>query len=303
MTGNEDNIAQQELIGVLHNAVQYVTSEAPLLAQYELVHKGVFHNLWPTSDTKAFNEHVDRVVEHLGGPPRFYVLKVDDEPPPADTYPEAAMGEVVDMFWLARKSVMRAHMFKTGSTLLAESPALMGLFEDDTELTSAVTKHAESAFWEHAEAAYIRLYSYWDRVGQVLDFAFFNIRKFDHNGFDSVMKRIHANVRPMNNQMEASEGWTRLRAFQTSAKEDGLKWLLERRNLIVHSLHLHPVLDKDENMFKAQFNHLEDAHRERLRPRDPEEEVTLLLRQLRRASDLFKDFLAVAEFAPSRKCR
>jgi hypothetical protein len=54
---------------------------------------------------------------------------------------------------------------------------------ESPEAAAQLIKQAQGAFWEHAEAAYIRLYSFWDRVGQVLDFAFFNIRKFDQNGF------------------------------------------------------------------------------------------------------------------------
>ena len=49
------------------------------------------------------------------------------------------------------------------------------------------------------------------------------------------------------------------------------------------------------------FLSLDVAHREKLRPREPAEEVGLLVGQLDRASALFSDFLSVAEFAPSRK--
>ncbi len=135
----------------------------------------------------------------------------------------------------------------------------------------------------------------------MLDFAFFNIRKFDQNGFTAVMDRIHSNAVPMDNRLKNSGSWKRLRSFQSSEKEDGLKWLLQRRNLVVHSLHLHPVQTDEEGVFKSQFNHLDAAHREKLRPRDPAEEVALLMGQLDRAVALFSAFLTVVEFAPSRK--
>jgi hypothetical protein len=83
-----------------------------------------------------------------------------------------------------------------GSSLLAEQPSAMGL-PDNPDAAALFIKQARSAFWEHAGAAYIRLYSFWDRVGQVLDFAFFNIRKFDQNGFTAVMDRVHSNVVPI----------------------------------------------------------------------------------------------------------
>lgn len=243
---------------------------------------------------------MNKVAEHLGGPPQFYLLPNDEKWPAADGYPDAALHEATDVFHRARKSVLRAHMFMTGSALLADRPDIMNL-PQDPEVHAILIRQAQEAFWEHAEAAYIRLYSFWDRLGQVLDFAFFNIRKFDQNGFYSVMDRVAANMVPMNTQLKASDGWKRLRAFQTSEREDGLKWLLLRRNLIIHSLHLHPVRDNDEGMFNSQFNHLGAAHREKLRPRDPVGEVKLLLSQLERAGALFVDFLDLLEHSPRRK--
>ena len=221
------------------------------------------------------------------------------EPPPADNYPEAAMREVFAVFSRARKSVARAHMFMAGSSLLAEQPNMMELPENP-DAAALFIKEAQGAFWEHAEAAYIRLYSFWDRVGQVLDFAFFNIRKFDQNGFTAVLDRIHSNVVPMDERLKNNGSWKRLRSFQNSEKEDGLKWLLQRRNLVVHSLHLHPI-ETEEGVFKSQFNHLDAAHRDKLRPRDPPEEVALLMGQLNGAGALFSAFLTLVELAPSRK--
>jgi hypothetical protein len=115
------------------------------------------------------------------------------------------------------------------------------------------------------------------------------------------MDRIHSNAVPMDNRLKDNGCWKRLRSFQTSEKEDGLKWLLQRRNLVVHSLHLHPVQADEEGVFKSQFNHLDAAHRDKLRPKEPAEEVALLMGQLDAAGALFSDFLTVVELAPSRK--
>jgi hypothetical protein len=297
---NEDESQQEGLATVLGNAVSYVTNEALVLAQYELFQEDNFAKLWSESDNSSFSRRMNKVAEHLGGPPDFYLLSEDEEPPAADRYPDAALHEALDVFHRARKSVLRAHMFMTGSSLLADQPGIMNLPEDPAAAAMFIGQ-AREAFWEHAEAAYIRLYSFWDRLGQVLDFAFFNIRKFDQNGFYAVMERVAANVAPMNALLKKSDDWQRLRAFQTSEKEDGLKWLLLRRNLIVHSLHLHPVQGNEEGMFKSQFNHLDAAHREKLRPRDPAGEVELLLGQLDRAGALFDNFLTLLERSPNRK--
>lgn len=115
------------------------------------------------------------------------------------------------------------------------------------------------------------------------------------------MDRVHVNAVPMDARLKASGSWKRLRTFQISEKEDGLKWLLQRRNLIVHSLHLHPVQPEQEDVFKSQFNHLDVAHREKLRPRAPREEVALLMQQTEKAAQLFNDFLTIAESTPSRR--
>jgi hypothetical protein len=291
---------QERLATVLGNAVSFVTNEALMLAQYEVVQKGKFASLWPDQDSGDFEKRMNRVVEHLGGPPEVYLLLTHEEPPPADNYPEAAMREVFAVFSRAHTSVLRAHLFEAGCSLLAEQPNLLDL-PKSPDAAAQLIKQAQGAFWEHAEAAYIRLYSFWDRVGQVLDFAFFNIRKFDQNGFNAVMDRIHSNAVPMDNRLKNSGSWKLLRSFQISEKEDGLKWLLQRRNLVVHSLHLHPVQTDEEGVFKSQFNHLDAAHREKLRPRDPPEEVALLIGQLDRAAALFDAFLTVVELTPSRK--
>jgi len=300
VNGEHENTEQDRFLKVLGNAVSFVTNEALVLAQYEAVQEGKFAKLWRADDNGEFDKQVTRVVKHLGGPPELYVLRDDEEPPPADYYPEATMREAFAVFSRARKSVLRAHLFMAGSSLLAEQPGVMDL-PKNPDAADLFIKEAQAAFWEHAEAAYIRLYSFWDRVGQVLDFAFFNIRKFDQNGFTAVMDRIHSNAVPMDHRLKNSNSWKRLRSFQTSEKEDGLKWLIQRRNLVVHSLHLHPVQTDEEGVFKSQFNHLDAAHREKLRPREPAEEVGLLIGQLDRAGALFSDFLGVVEFAPSRK--
>ena len=211
---------QERLATVLSNAVSFVTNEALVLAQYEVVQEGKFATLGRDGDSGDFDKRINRVIEHLGGPPEAYLLVDNEEPPPADNYPEATMREVFAVFSRARTSVLRAHLFEAGSSLLAEQPNLLDL-PKNSDAAPLFIKRAQSAFWEHAEAAYIRLYSFWDRVGQVLDFAFFNIRKFDQNGFNAVMDRIHSNAVPMDNRLKNSGSWKLLRSFQISEKEDG----------------------------------------------------------------------------------
>lgn len=293
----------KELYKTLSNAVGYVSNECIVLSQYERIQPDRFPHLWSSQPDEAFDNRMNSIVEHLGAPPRLYIVREGDniEPQPSDNYPETAIDEVFAVFSRARKSILRSHMFMIGSGLLAKEPTILNL-HDNQQASDAVLRLSLEAFWEHAEAAYIRMCSFWDRIGQVLDFAFFNIRKFDHNGFNSVMKRIHDNAVPMNEQLNRSASWRRLRLFQNSAKDDGLQWLLERRNLIVHSLHLHPIpVVEEEGVFRAQFNHLDEAHRKRLVPRSPAAETEILIGQLVKACELFNDVLTVVELSPSRK--
>ena len=165
----ESEIAVQDsFLKVLGNAVSFVSNEAVVLAQYEAIQEGKFANLWPADDNGEFDLRVHRVVQHLGGPPPIYVLGNDQEPPLTDSYPGATMREAVGVFLRARKSVLRAHLFMAGSSLLAKQPGLMEL-PKNPDAAAALIREAQAAFWEHAEAAYIRLLfllgSSWSGVG------------------------------------------------------------------------------------------------------------------------------------------
>ena len=293
--GRAEAIAQ-----ALGNAIAYVSNELVVLTQYEAYQEDKFPELWDDAAAGAFDARMNSVEEHLGGPPEAYLVATGASAPLSDSYPRAALREALDVFRLARKSVLRSHMFMTGALMLQEDPTLITL-SSDPAVGALFVKGAEKAFWEHAEAAYIRLYSFWDRVGQILDFAYFNIRKFDQNGFHAVVERVAANVAPMNPQLKDSGAWKRVRAFQSSEKDDGLKWLLLRRNLIIHSLHLHPLRENDDAMLRSQFNHLDSAHREKLRPRQMPQEVKQLMVHLNRAATLFNDCLVIVRLSPSRK--
>ncbi|CZT27350.1 MULTISPECIES: hypothetical protein [Pseudomonas] len=299
-TDEQEPYTQEHLAAVIRNAVAYVANEAVVLGNYERIQTDQFPQLWPPNDDGQFDKRMNLVVRHLGGPPEHYLLRTGETAPLGDLYPETSMAEVFDVFKRARKSVIRAHLFMVGSKMLIEQPEMIEQPESP-EVAAFLVKNAQAAFWEHAEAAYIRLYSFWDRIGQVLDFAFFNIRKFDHNGFNAVMNRIYWNAYPMNSSLGKSISWKQLRNFQNSNNEDGLQFLLQRRNLLIHSLHLHPLKEEEEDVFKSQFNHLDAAHREKIRPHDPAHEVEILIGQLNKASLLFRDFLTLVELSPSRK--
>lgn len=292
----KDTEENDPFLDILDQAVSVIVEEIATLAQFE--HSVSYEFATLEQNDANFSERMNRVIEHLGGPPEYFLVRDGQKPPPADNYPEAAMREALAVFNRSRKAVILADLYAHASNRMDGENSSDKW--SDPELREIMTGATQSAFWAHAETAYIRIHSFYDRLGQLLDFAFFNIRQFDRMGFSAVMDRIHSNVVPMDANLRRSGSWKALRKFQTSEQEDGLKWLLQRRNLIVHSLHLHPIKD-EEVVFASQFNHLDRAHKEKLRPKDRTEETNLLRINLKCAVSQFRNFLEVIEKAPSRK--
>jgi len=233
----------EEFADVIGDAMAYVANEAVILARLEGHFTPKPAILWREGEQGNIKKRLDNVIEKMGGSPESFLHFEGDPLPIYDTYSNAALNEVIATFYRARKSVSRAHLFKVGSQLQNEHPEWLNL-STDNKFNSEVCRISENTFWEHAETAYIRLTSYWDRVGQLLDFAFFNIRQFERDGFSAVFDRIRTNIIPINSDLKNISAWKEIRAYQTSEKEDGLKWLLRRRNITVHSLHLRAPKDQ-----------------------------------------------------------
>ena len=294
---------EERFAHIIGNAMAYVANEALILAQMEEFFSPIPARLWHEEESDSINKRLDKAVENMGGPPRLILMRENDPPPGCDTYPEAALHEMISAFYRARKSVCRAHLFMTGSGMLKKHPEFLEQTGDE-EVDAAIAGLAEKAFWEHAEIAFIRLASYWDRVGQVLDFAFFGIRQYERDGFSAVVDRIRTNVVQMNTTQEHSEAWKEIRTYQTSERDNGLKWLLRRRNITVHSLHLRPTEESiDEVAYKPMYNHLEEKLKAKLAPRTPDDEIEKLHVHLCKAADLFKSVLSLIECANKEHLR
>lgn len=286
---------EDKLAAVLGNVLKQSVNEGLVLAQLEAFE---FFNPMPASiplgEGTTLEASLDKLSATLGGPPRLVIVLKGERRPHYDTYAEAAIGEIVSCFMRARTSVCRSHLYFIGSSLISKQPELMHL-PDDPELRRILVGQVEESFWEHAETSYIRLASFWDRLGQLLDFVFFHIRRYERDGFPAVLDRIRTNVVPMNAIIRDSMAWQRLRRFQTSDETNGLKWLLRRRNLLVHSLHLSPQDERQEDpVFTSAYNHLEEAAREKLRPGDMKRELNQLHEHLKEASNLFADAIELA---------
>ena len=229
------------------------------------------------------------------------VRRKDDRPPRYDMYLSAAFSELFSTFLRARRSVARAHTFFIGIEMLRTQPEVMCMSGTEVDYRP-VLRAAEDAFWEHAETTFIRLASFWDRAGQILDFVFFSIRQYERDGFQAVVDRIHVNCLPIDPRLRDSVGWCAIRRYQSSESEDGLKWLLRRRNLIVHSLHLRPLAkNSDERqLFDSEYNHLEVTARDKLAPGSPSQELERIHTHLNRVVNLFPHILALCELRTVR---
>jgi hypothetical protein len=290
---NTENDAEH-LASVLGNVLQVSANESVVAAQLEAF---AFFSPMPANldlaEGSTLHSKLGQLTTALGGPPEF-IYAAEGEMPKFDTYGDAAIREAINSFLLARSSVCRTHIYLIGSALIKRNPEFMHLPEDP-DVQKAVVNQVEKNFWEHAETSYIRLASFWDRVGQLLDFAFFNIRQYERDGFAAVMDRICANFLPMN-QSGPSAAWKRLRSFQTSDKSDGMQWLSRRRNLLIHSLHLRPHRqdEPDNPIFTSAYNHLDEAVRNKLRQGTQEEELNLLHQHLSAGATLFLDAVEIA---------
>jgi hypothetical protein len=297
MVEDGDNKFDDRLAKVIQDSMAYAANETRLLAEFEEFFSPRPATLCDSEEKeKALYLRIHGITKTLGGPP-IIIVKRDNEPSPRyDTYPAAVFHEAISVFLAARKAVCRAYMLEIGIAAIRRFPEMVNT--EDDHIRSLFLSNAEDAFWEHAENGFVKLCSYWDRVGQVLDFIFFRIRQFERDGFTAVMDRIAANFLPVYEDIRNSLAWKSLDNYRKSEQEDGLKWLLRRRNLVIHSLHLRPIqTEPEERIFESAYNHLEEKLRQKLKPGTPQQEVKRLHAHLRAAAELFPHVLTFCEQA------
>jgi hypothetical protein len=284
-----------EFARVIVEALDYTAREPILLLRMEEFFSPRPAKLANSKDEeRTLKTRIDCLTEKLGGPPRLLILEADQQPNTYDTYAGAAIAEILHSFHRCRRSVCRTQLCLTGSEFYKSHPDVLNPQPEPAALKAMHNAMGEM-FWEHAETSYIRLASFWDRIGQLLDYVFFNIRQYERDGFPSVMDRIRGNYVRLFPDFE-SGCWTRLWNYKKSEKFDGLNWLTSRRNLLVHSIHLEALLDAKANMiFNSAFNHLDDSARTKLKPETPELELDYLHGHLDAATRLFPDVLGLCE--------
>jgi hypothetical protein len=240
---------------------------------------------------------LSKLSEKLGGPPDSISTSGEESVAAAfDTYGEAAIQEMLSVFHRCRHATCVTHLFYIALGFAPEHPEIW-IPPLKAETAHQMRSILDNRFWEKTETAYIRLASFWDRAGQLLDFVFFNIRQYERDGFPKVMDRIAVNYIPLYPQLEISQSWQMLRSYQNSEKPDGLKWLLRRRNLLVHSLYLRPTPCPSEPnpIFISTYNHLDASVRDKLKTGTPEQELGYLHAHLSAAASLFSEVIDLCQ--------
>jgi hypothetical protein len=227
---------------------------------------------------KRINEKLNRLYLKLGGVPEKFLIEqgaqITDR---FDEFVPCAINEMVSIFHRARTNVVKTHSVFVAYFIVTDAPSTLSSGLTQEQLVS-LSPSIKEEFWNCAEAAYIRLASLWDRAGQVLDYVFFNIRQFEHDGFPSVLDRVKANFSLLDNRFQTNQFWIAIKTYAYSEQVDGLKWLLRRRNLLIHSLHLGDRADRRSTDMQLQYyyNHLEESVRKKLAAMSPEDEMACL---------------------------
>lgn len=220
-----------------------------------------------------FNKYIKELSFAMEGLPALVIQFHGQEKPIYDTYIDSLLAELTNSIDKAIISINDVEVYKL---LMYYSK-----FYEDQTLSIYMKELYEKELWEKIETSYIRLSSTWDRIGQLLSFVFFNIRKYDKDTFLSTMTQIKTNIIPMYEKLRTSDSWNKIWEYSKSENNEGLKWLLTRRNLIIHQIGLHEVNSGEtfieEEIYNSYYNHiLDDTIKKKLKPLSKQEEADRL---------------------------
>lgn len=276
---------------------EYLEDVEPLMdAAYRYyVQRQMFSNsrLEVIEDEKIshFNKLIEKLAKQLDGTPEIIIIHRDDEKPVFDTYVDSLLGELVHS---VNKSLKTIKEVKIYLVLLGFSR-----YYEEKDVSEHFTRLYSEMFWDSLEMSYIRLASTWDRVGGLLEFVFFNIRQYDRDGFNSTISKINLNIAKMDDDLGKSTDWKELWNYSKSENQDGLKWLLSRRNLIIHQVGLQEISNydfNDENDYDSYYNHILDrAIKGKLKPLSRQEESKQLSHHINMFFNLFNNTFNICE--------
>jgi len=189
--GNDGRPTTEDFADTITRVLSHAVNEPVLLQKMEQYFKPRPANIFSNDDEREeLIRRIDGFQDRFG---RKFVIVVKGEPPPQlRTYHIDISNELGDSFHACRSAVCRLHMFYMALKCIRTRPEFwVDLSEDGSRLYARTLTRS---FWDALEIATIRVASYWDRVGQLLDFVFFNIRQYEHDGFPAVLERIKKNA-------------------------------------------------------------------------------------------------------------
>jgi hypothetical protein len=303
MSLNEESEQElAEFTGNIGRLLKHAANEDILIAKIKKYFSPPEVELFQSDEeVDELQSRIINVFKNFGGPPMLIIHKENDEPPIYDTYGETAFDEIFSTFLRTRKVVYRAQLFLIAcgyikiipDVLLSESDGRAVSEEDVLKVKTLLTNR----IFEELEVGYVRLVSFWDRIGQLLDYIFFNIRQYERDGFAAVMDRISKNYAPRYLTINNSNVWKRLREYQTSESKQGFKWLIHRRNLLTHSIHLREINEnsKEDSLFLSAYDHLKESSIKKLQAGTIEEEFNNIHKHLSVIPELLLDVVSLCE--------
>jgi hypothetical protein len=96
MTEDPDETSNDSVGVILSQSINHVGFERVVLARYERLYPSEFPH--PARANDDIDRKLNSTAEHLGGPRAFYLAKDGSKPPLADSYPDAALREVMSVF-------------------------------------------------------------------------------------------------------------------------------------------------------------------------------------------------------------
>ena len=90
--------------------------------------------------------------------------------------------------------------------------------------------------------------------------------------------------------------------YRKSENPDGYKWLIRRRNLIIHSISLKNYENYEDNdeLFESNYNHLNVTVKRKLAPQKPKEGLKRLLAQFSIATELFTKVIEISSWGAKK---
>ena len=172
--GDDQDRNLSDLVEILARVMSHAANEPTLIKRMEPHLSPRPANIYTDeADAEDLERHICKFLNKIE-PQQKLIITRDDEPlslrDRIRTYQFDISEELTDCFRVCRNAVCRLHMFYiTHESVRVNREFWKNMSEEDAMICGDLLA---KSFWEALEIATVRLVSYWDRVGQLLDFIF-----------------------------------------------------------------------------------------------------------------------------------